>query len=113
MSVQYDINQAIYQVGDSVLSFSQMLNYFIDPAYKRGNLSRISDMHVKTGRPVSFRIDDDLTPMPGAADVTDEIIRYMLGILLSEKHLKIALSEDEPKDVTPLLSGKNIKLIFV
>jgi twitching motility protein PilT len=99
MSQNYDINQPIYQVGDSPLSFSQMLNYFIDPAYKKGNLSRISDMHVKTGRPVSFRIDDDLTPMPGAGPVTDEIIRYMLGILLSEKHQAIAFSEDEPEDV--------------
>jgi Tfp pilus assembly pilus retraction ATPase PilT len=76
-----------------------MLNYFIDPAYKRGNLSRISDMHVKTGRPVSFRIDDDLTPMPGAGPVTDEVIRYMLGVLLSERHLSIALSEDKAEDV--------------
>ena len=46
-------------------------------------------MHVKMGRPVSFRIDDDLTPMPGAWPVTDEIIRYMLGILLSERHLAL------------------------
>ena len=99
MTQQYDINQPIYQVGDSPLSFSQMLNYFIDPAYKRGNLSRISDMHVKIGRPVSFRIDDDLTPMPGAGPVTDEIIRYMLGIVLSERHLSIALSEESAKDV--------------
>lgn len=99
MAQNYDINQPIYQVGDSPLSFAQMLNYFIDPAYKRGNLSRISDMHVKMGRPVSFRIDDDLTPMPGAVDVTGEVIRYMLGILLSEKHLAIALSDDEVQDV--------------
>ena len=31
-------------------------------AYRKGNLekkSRISDMHVKIGRPVSFRIDDE------------------------------------------------------
>ena len=62
-----------------------MLNYFIDPSYKKGNLSRISDMHVKVGRPVSFRIDDDLTPMPEAVGVTDEVIRYMLGIILSER----------------------------
>ena len=99
MSKQYDINQPIYQVGDSPLSFSQMLNYFIDPAYKRGNLSRISDMHVKIGRPVSFRIDDDLTPMPGAGPVSDEVIRYMLGILLSDRHLSIVLSEDKAEDV--------------
>jgi twitching motility protein PilT len=106
MTQQYDINQPIYQVGESPLSFSQMLNYFIDPAYKRGNLSRISDMHVKTGRPVSFRIDDDLTPMPGASAVTEEIIRYMLGILLSERHLSIALSEDSAEDVDTAFEWK-------
>ncbi|MDA8823809.1 PilT/PilU family type 4a pilus ATPase [Opitutales bacterium] len=106
MTQQYDINQPIYQVGDSPLSFSQMLNYFIDPAYKKGNLSRISDMHVKTGRPVSFRIDDDLTPMPGASPVTDEIIRYMLGIVLSERHLSIALSDESAKDVDTAFEWK-------
>jgi twitching motility protein PilT len=56
-------------------------------------------MHVKTGRPVSFRIDDDLTPMPGAGPVSDEVIRYMLGVLLSERHLSIVLSEDKAEDV--------------
>ena len=54
MADQYDLNQPIYQVGDSTLSFSDMLGYFINPEYKRGNLSRISDMHVKTGRPRQF-----------------------------------------------------------
>ena len=112
MTQQYDINQPIYQVGDSPLSFSQMLNYFIDPAYKRGNLSRISDMHVKMGRPVSFRIDDDLTPMPGAVAVTDEVIRYMLGILLSEKHLAVALSEDEVQDVDTAFEWEEQKVNF-
>ena len=113
MTQQYDINQSIYQVGESPLSFSQMLNYFIDPAYKRGNLSRISDMHVKTGRPVSFRIDDDLTPMPGAVPVTDEVIRYMLGILLSEN---IRLSHSLMRNLKILilrLNGLSIMLIFV
>ena len=84
MSQQYDLNHSLYQVGQSSMSFAQMLNYFVDPSYKRGNLSRISDMHVKTGRPVSFRIDDDLTPIPEGVGVSDEVIRYMLGILLSE-----------------------------
>ena len=62
MSQHYDLNQAIYQVGQNSMSLAQLLNYFVDPSYQRGNLSRISDMHAKTGRPVSFRIDDDLTP---------------------------------------------------
>ena len=99
MTDQYDINQPIYQTGQSMISFAQMLNYFIDPSYKKGNLSRISDMHVKVGRPVSFRIDDDLTPMPEAVGVTDEVIRYMLGIILSERNYQIVTDEEEPRDV--------------
>ena len=99
MSQDYDIDQPIYQVGQATMSFTQLLNYFTDPAYKRGNLSRISDLHVKTGRPVSFRIDDDLTPLPEGGGVTDDVIRYMLGVLLSEKHLEIVLNDDEPRDL--------------
>lgn len=106
MSQQYDLNQAIYQVGQNSLSFAQILNYFVDPSYQRGSLSRISDLHVKTGRPVSFRIDDDLTPMPEGSGVSDEVIRYMLGVVLSEKHLAIVLSDDEPKDVDTAFEWK-------
>ena len=91
MSDQYDINGPIYQVGQSMMSFSQLLNYFIDPSYKRGNLSRISDMHVKIGQPVSLRIDDDLTPLPEGVAVDHQTMMYFLGILLSEKILKLLL----------------------
>ena len=106
MAETYDINQQIYQAGQSMVSFAQMLNYFTDPAYKKGNLSRISDMHVKVGRPVSFRIDDDLTAMPEGVGVSDEVIRYMLGILLSEKKLQIVFDEENPQDVDTAFEWK-------
>ena len=112
MSESYDIDQPIYQVGSSSLSFNQLLNYFIDPAYKRGNLSRISDMHVKRGRPISFRIDDDLTPLPEGTGVTDETIRYMLGVLLSEKHLEVVLNLEEPKDLDTAFEWESQKINF-
>ena len=112
MAESYDINQPIYQAGQSMVSFAQMLNYFIDPAYQKGNLSRISDMHVKIGRPVSFRIDDDLTPMPEGVGVSDEVIRYMLGILLDEKHLQLVLDEDSPQDVDTAFEWKEQEVNF-
>ena len=99
MSDQYDINGPVYQVGQSMMSFSQLLNYFIDPSYKRGNLSRISDMHVKIGQPVSLRIDDDLTPLPEGVAVDHQTMMYFLGILLSEKNLEIVTDEEAPRDV--------------
>jgi len=98
MTHEFDLNQPIYQAGQSAMSMSNLLAYFVDPNYQRGNLSRISDMHVKIGRPVSFRIDDDLTPVPEGADVTDEVIQYMLGIILNEKHRE-NLASDEPSDI--------------
>ncbi|MBP52447.1 MAG: twitching motility protein [Opitutae bacterium] len=107
MEEKYDINQPIYQVGQATMSFTQMLNYFIDPSYQRGNLSRISDMHVKTGRPVSFRIDDDLTPLPEGTGVSDEVIRYMLGVLLSERHLEFVLDEENPNDLDTAFEWKD------
>lgn len=106
MSDQYDINGPIYQVGQNILSFSQLLNYFIDPAYKRGNLSRISDMHVKVGRPVSLRIDDDLTPLPEGSPVDEQTLHYFLGILLSEKNLEIISNEESPRDVDTAFEWK-------
>ena len=106
MSDQYDINGPIYQVGQNMLSFSQLLNYFIDPAYKRGNLSRISDMHVKVGRPVSLRIDDDLTPLPEGSPVDEQTLYYFLGILLSEKNLEIISNEESPRDVDTAFEWK-------
>ena len=106
MSDQYDINGPIYQVGQNMLSFSQLLNYFIDPAYKRGNLSRISDMHVKVGRPVSLRIDDDLTPSPEGSPVDEQTLHYFLGILLSEKNLEIISNEESPRDVDTAFEWK-------
>ncbi len=98
MTQEFDLNQPIYQAGQSAMSMRDLLAYFVDPNYQRGNLSRISDMHVKVGRPVSFRIDDDLTPVPEGAGVTDEVIRYMLGIILNEKHRK-SIASDEPGDI--------------
>ena len=106
MSDQYDINGPIYQVGQNMLSFSQLLNYFIDPAYKRGNLSRISDMHVKVGRPVSLRIDDDLTPLPEGSPVDEQTLYYFLGILLSEKNLETISNEESPRDVDTAFEWK-------
>ena len=99
MSQSYDIDHPLYQVGPSTLSFTQLLNYFMDPSYKRGNMSRISDLHVKTGRPVSFRIDDDLTPLPEGENISDECIRYLLGILLVPRHLEQVLDEESPRDL--------------
>ena len=98
MTQEFDLNQPIYQAGQSAMSMANLLAYFVDPNYQRGNLSRISDMHVKVGRPVSFRIDDDLTPVPEGAAVTDEAIRYMLGIILNEKYRE-SIASDEPDDI--------------
>ena len=55
---------------------------------------------------MSFRIDDDLTAMPEGAGVTDEVMRYMLGILLNEKNLNIILDDENPQDVDTAFEWK-------
>jgi len=112
MTQEFDLNQPIYQAGQSAMSMANLLAYFVDPNYQRGNLSRISDMHVKVGRPVSFRIDDDLTPVPEGAAVTDEAIRYMLA-LFSTRNIGQALHRMNLVTLTRVTSGRMVALTFV
>ena len=72
-----------YRVGLERLTFSEILERFVDPSQKSGNFHRISDMHVKIGMPVSFRTDDELVPIEKGTPVSEEAMMHMLSILLS------------------------------
>ena len=93
------IQVPFYRAGLERLSFSEILNSFVDPSKKSGNFHRISDMHVKVGLPVSFRTDDELIPIPKGTPVTEDAILHMLKILLSEKQLAQVTDLDDPMDV--------------
>ena len=80
------------------MSMNDLLGWFVHPDYKSGSLSRISDLHVKVGRPVSFRIDDDLQPLPEGSNVEPAAMETFLRAILSEKHQAIVFG-DESEDV--------------
>ena len=93
------IQVPFYRAGLERLSFSEILESFVDPTKKSGNFHRISDMHVKIGLPVSFRTDDELIPIAKGTPITEEAMIHMLKILLSEKQLAQITDPDDPKDV--------------
>ncbi len=93
------IQVPFYRAGLERLSFSEILESFVDPSKKSGNFHRISDMHVKIGLPVSFRTDDELIPIAKGTPITEEGMLHMLKILLSEKQLAQITDPDDPKDV--------------
>ena len=107
MAEQYDINQPIYQVGEANMSFSKCSTTLSIPLTNEGICPEYRICTSKTGRPVSFRIDDDLTPIPEGVGVNEEVLKYMLGILLSEKHLKTVLDEDDPQGVDTAFEWKD------
>ncbi len=84
----------VYQAGDTFMSMNDLLSYFVDPAFLKGGLSRISDMHCKVGRPVSFRIDDDLVPVTGGGGVEPQAMETFLRAVLSDKHQAIVFGDD-------------------
>ena len=60
MSIDEKLAVPFYRVGLERLTFTEILERFVDPSKKSGNFHRISDMHVKIGMPISFRTDDEL-----------------------------------------------------
>ncbi len=92
------LHAQVYQTGESLVSMSDLLGYFVDPNFHRGGLSRISDMHGKVGHPISFRIDDDLVPVNEGVAVEPQVMETFLRAILSEKHQAIVFG-DEIEDV--------------
>ena len=60
MSIDEKLAIPFYRVGLERLTFTEILERFVDPSQKSGNFHRISDMHVKIGMPISFSTDDEL-----------------------------------------------------
>ncbi len=95
-SSDYDLDNKVYPVGDDYLSMRGLLTEFSSEEHMQGNMSRMSDLHLKVGRPVSFRYDDDILSWHGGESLTQEQIEGLIFPLLSEKNRK-------------LLQGGNVK----
>lgn len=86
MEEEYDLETQWYPVGDSYWSMADLLRWFTGDEHKVGNMSRMSDIHMKVGRPFSYRYDDDLDQMEGAYPLTHETMEQLIFPMLSEEN---------------------------
>ncbi len=84
MEEEYDLEYACYPIGDSYWSMADLLRWFTGDEHKVGNMSRMSDIHMKVGRPFSYRYDDDLEQMEEAYPLTAETIEHLIFPMLNE-----------------------------
>ena len=94
----YDLDYQAYLLGEDYVSMADLLRWFTSDEHKSGNMSRMSDIHLKVGRPFSYRFDDDIESIPGGADLDAETLDHLVYPLLSEKNRQL-LKSGEVKDL--------------
>ena len=85
----YDLDYQAYLLGEEYVSMADLLRWFTSDEHKSGNMSRMSDIHLKVGRPFSYRFDDDIESIPGGADLDAETLDHLVYPLLSEKNRQL------------------------
>ena len=81
----YDINDKVYEAQGGMYSMMDLLRTFTDTDMQTDGMSRISDLHLKVGEPVRFRLDGDLETIAEGIPVTEPVLRSLVFPLLSEK----------------------------
>ena len=81
----YDINDKVYEAQGGMYSMLDLLRTFTDTDMQTDGMSRISDLHLKVGEPVRFRLDGDLETIAEGIPVTEPVLRSLVFPLLSEK----------------------------
>ena len=89
----------IYLVGRHVFSMHDLLRRFTEKQYMRGDISRISDMHLKVGDPVRYRFDSDLVALPEAAPLTQQMIEALVFPMLSDEQVRTLQDKAQPSDI--------------
>ena len=94
MEEHYDLESKVYPVGDDYVSMADLLRWFTSEEHMVGNMSRMSDVHVKVGRPFSYRFDDEMEVIPNGEPLTQEIIEALIFPLLTERNRQLLQSGD-------------------
>jgi twitching motility protein PilT len=82
MARDYFLEAKVYASEEGKrLSIIDMLRYF-----EEQGAMRVSDLHIKVGAPITYRINGDLQKFKGAT-VTNEIAKQLIYPLLSDEHL--------------------------
>ena len=81
----FDINEKVYEAQGGMYSMLDLMRTFTDTDMQTDGMSRISDLHLKVGEPVRFRLDGDLETISEGIPVTEPVLRSLVFPLLSEK----------------------------
>ncbi len=98
MSESSDLETPVYPVGAGKRSMLDLLRRFADPELRHDGVWRLSDLHLKVGEPACYRLDNELSPLPDGARLTQEMLERMLAPLLTEAQLG-RLNGRPPQDV--------------
>ncbi|MCK4753375.1 MAG: PilT/PilU family type 4a pilus ATPase [Planctomycetes bacterium] len=83
MADKYPTSAKVYPAEDfGMLSILDMLEYF-----EKHGAMRVSDLHIKVGAAVTYRVDGVLAKLKGSS-VTTEIAKQLIYPLMSEAHIQ-------------------------
>ncbi|MGJ3243434.1 MAG: type IV pilus twitching motility protein PilT [Opitutales bacterium] len=75
----------VYPAGGHTYSILDLMHCFVDPDLMADGLPRVSDLHLKVGQPVRYRLDGDLDSVPDGEPLTAGMVEQLLFPLLSAK----------------------------
>ena len=78
----------VYGVKEQRWSLLDLLERFADPGFFSGGVLRISDLHLRPGKPAHYRFDGELIPLPGGADLDDDTVQALIKPALRDDTLE-------------------------
>ncbi len=87
MKKEYPVEKA-YETADGLVSVYDLLSTFADAEMQVEGISRVSDLHIKEGEPLRFRVDGILQELDGGVSVTGEVFEQLVFPILSENNLQ-------------------------
>ena len=78
----------VYGVKDQRWSLLDLLERFADETFVSEGVLRISDLHLRPGKPPHYRFDGELIPLPGGSDLDDDTVKTLIAPILREGALE-------------------------
>jgi len=97
MATGYDLDAAVVPLRDGPASIADLLRRFADPSHRVQGIGTQSDLHLRTGEPVRFRIDGDLVAVEGDP-LSEEQVRAAVFPMLTDVQVE-RLSSGDTVDV--------------
>jgi twitching motility protein PilT len=63
MATGFDLDNRVVRLPEGLASIADLLRRFADPAHRVEGIGTQSDLHVRVGEPIRYRIDGDLVPL--------------------------------------------------